>query len=236
MLAGLLYVLVGAALLAARVDVYCMRYTGTSAAVWNATCDRGGGCAAGRCTVVPEQIAALLAFKASGGAATATTLASWRSGTDPCGGKGCGHRDPSTYEPTVDAPCPWAGVTCSGGAAPAVTGLTLDDGPSGKFRSLVGDVGTLLHLGDLTILDLALTDVAGEAAALAPLTRLTYLNLWGTKVTGQAAALAPLTGLTGLDLGGTAVAGCDAFCAPGGPFHSHCDQQHGADSCYCTCS
>jgi hypothetical protein len=42
------------------------------------------------------QTQALLAFKASGGAANAEALASWTDGTDPCGGK-------------------WAGVTCSGG-------------------------------------------------------------------------------------------------------------------------
>jgi hypothetical protein len=57
---------------------------------------------------------------------------------------------------------------------------------------------------------------------LAPLARLAHLNLHGTRVVGRAAALAPLVHLSSLDLGGTEVAGCAAFCAAGGPFHTHC--------------
>ena len=59
-------------------------------------------------------MAALLAFKASGGAANDAPLASWRNGTDPCGGT------------------KWRGVTCSGGA---VTRLELGN------TKVSGDVG-----------------------------------------------------------------------------------------------
>jgi hypothetical protein len=161
-----------------------------------------------------------LAFKASGGAATATALASWRSGTDPCG-----------------VP-KWAGVTCSGGAAPAVTELALSGFNDPKFYHVAGQIGTLAPLAaDLTYLSLGDTDAAGDVAGLAPLVRLTHLDLYGTKVTGQAAALAPLSRLTVLFLQETAVAGCAAFCGAGGPFHSHCDPHpdltYGCDACYC---
>jgi hypothetical protein len=166
------------------------------------------------CAAVVQAATALLAFKASGGAATATALASWQPGTDPCG-----------------VP-KWAGVTCSGGAAPAVTGLDLYGGNSGKFAHVAGQIGTLVPLAtDLTWLNLDGTDAAGDVAGLAPLVKLTFLSLEYTKVTGEAAALAPLSRLTYLSLYGTAVAGCDAFCGAGGPFHSHCDPTHGADGC-----
>eukprot|EP01052_Picozoa_sp_SAG31_P042414 SAG31_NODE_6725_length_1909_cov_2.502210_1_plen_234_part_00 len=183
------------------------------------TCECTGGYSGTRCTVItPAEAAAqlkaqadaLLAFKASGGAATATALASWRNGTDSCGGgTGCGHFNDTTGDPT-DAPCPWVGVTCSGGAAPAVTELRLcgSCGGSGpQFPHVAGQIGTL-----------------------APLTHLTVLDLYDTKVTGQAAALAPLKRLTYLDLDGTAVAGCGAFCGAGGPFYTNC----GSPTCGCT--
>jgi hypothetical protein len=62
------------------------------------------------------QTTALMAFKASGGAANDKALASW-SGTDPCGGA-------------------WAGVKCSGGAAPTVTRLA----GFGYHTKVAGDV------------------------------------------------------------------------------------------------
>jgi hypothetical protein len=181
---------------------------------------------------------ALLAFKASGGAASDVPLASWRGGTDPCGGGA------------------WTGVTCSGGATPAVTKLVLSED---KFRAVagdvgalarrvgltwlnlygtavVGDVGALAPLTQLTVLDLRntevngdlkglaplaqltwlgldRTEVGGDVKGLAPLVQLTWLSLYGTKAGGQAAGLAPLVQLKALWLGGTAVAGCGAFCA-----------------------
>jgi hypothetical protein len=160
------------------------------------------------------QAGALLAFKASGGAATATALASWQPGTDPCG-----------------VP-EWAGVTCSGGAAPAVTMLELY-GNSGKFGHVAGQIGTLAPLAaDLTRLVLEGPDATGDVAGLAPLVELTHLILHNTKkVTGRAAALAPLSRLTFLDLEYTAVTGCDDFCGAGGPFHSHCDPTCGTCDC-----
>jgi hypothetical protein len=148
--------------------------------------------AAAACAAVVQaatQAAALLAFKASGSEDSMWEISSWRSGTDPCG-----------------VPR-WAGVTCSGGAAPAVTGLVL------YGYDVAGQIGTLAPLAaDLTRLDLQDTDAAGDVAGLAPLVRLTYLALGQTKVTGHIVAgdiadLAPLTGLTELYLGGTAVAG-----------------------------
>jgi hypothetical protein len=140
---------------------------------------------------------ALLAFKASGGVATATALASWTNGTDPCG-----------------VP-KWAGVTCSGGAAPAVTQLLLYDGGSGKFAHVAGQIGTLAPLAaDLTILDLASTDAAGDVAGLAPLVKLTTLSLQNTKVHGDVKGLAPLVKLTGLGLQNTNVTGQAADLAP----------------------
>jgi hypothetical protein len=72
----------------------------------------------------------------------------------------------------------------------------------------------------------------GDVKALAPLVQLTYLDLFSqTKVTGRAAALTPLTRLRVLQLSGTEVTGCAAFCAPGGPFHTHwvCDKYWGCD-------
>ena len=159
------------------------------------------------------QAAALLAFKTSGGAATATALASWRSGTDPCG-----------------VP-KWAGVTCSGGAAPAVTELDLDD------DHVAGQIGTLALLAvDLTYLNLDFTAATGDVKGLAPLVKLTALGLADTKVTGQAAAMAPLSRLTALLLDGTAVAGCGGFCGAGGPFHTNCDPHPDPhNGCYCNC-
>jgi hypothetical protein len=78
MLAGLLYILAGAALLvhgpAGYRDIYCWRYTGTSAAAWNNTCAGYGPCAAGSCTLSPAETAALLAFKARAPGAPAAIL------------------------------------------------------------------------------------------------------------------------------------------------------------------
>jgi hypothetical protein len=160
------------------------------------------------------QTTALLAFKASGGAANDAPLASWRSGTDPCGGA-----------------C--AGVNCSGGAAPTVTGLDLSDYSK---VDMAGDIGALAPLVQLTWLRLFDTKVTGDVKGLAPLVQLTVLDLTLTKVTGQAAALAPLVRLTRLWLEGTAVAGCGAFCAAGGPFHTFCDPTNGSSNCGCYCS
>ena len=107
---------------------------------------RSGGADAA-CAVAVQAATALLAFKASGGAATATALASWQPGTDPCG-----------------VP-KWAGVTCSGGAAPAVTELRL-----AGYYDVAGQIGTLAPLAaDLTILGLLYTAAAGDVAGLAPL-------------------------------------------------------------------
>jgi hypothetical protein len=126
----------------------------------------------------------------------------------------------------------WAGVTCSGGAAPAVTELDLFDG-SGKFNNVAGQIGTLAPLAaDLTRLDLHITDAAGDVAGLAPLVKLTVLDLGNTKVTGEAAALAPLSRLTYLGLYRTVVAGCAAFCGAGGPFHTQCPS---CDQYSCEC-
>jgi hypothetical protein len=163
------------------------------------------------------QAGALLAFKASGGAATATALASWRSGTDPCG--------------------VWEGVTCSGGAAPAVTGLDFYGDGSEKFNNVSGQIGTLAPLAaDLTYLDLRYTTVTGQAADLAPLAGLTVLGLDGTAVAGDVKGLAPLVELTFLSLADTKVAGCAAFCGAGGPFHSHCDPHPDPiNGCFCEC-
>jgi hypothetical protein len=166
------------------------------------------------CGLNQRQWRALQAFKASGGAATATALASWQPGTDPCG-----------------VP-KWAGVPCSGVAAPAVTQLILSDyGDGGKFEHVAGQIGTLAPLAaDLRHLILGGTDATGDVAGLAPLVKLTRLILDDTEVTGQAAALAPLSRLTELQLTGTAVVGCDAFCGAGGPF-----QTHGGSSDNCVC-
>jgi hypothetical protein len=171
--------------------------------------------------------AALLAFQASGGVANNKPLASWRSGTDPCSvGAACGH-------PLLA--CPWAGVSCSGGVAPAVTKLVLHGGGSGKFDGVVGDVGALAPLTRLAYLDLTDTNVAGDVRGLAPLTQLTELKLANTKVSGQAATLAPLTKLTLVTFGDTAVVGSRPFCAASGPFHARCDPQHGVAGCGCYC-
>ena len=165
-----------------------------------------------RCHISAQVTAALLVFKASGGAANDKPLASW-NGTDPCGGA-------------------WAGVTCSGGTAPAVTGLVLDGYVNSAYTTVAGDVGTLSPLVQLTVIRLSNTKVAGDVKGFAPLVRLTVLVLEGTtKVAGRAGALAPLTRLTYIQLQGTAVAGCDAFCATGGPFHAHCDPTHGERGC-----
>jgi hypothetical protein len=163
--------------------------------------------------------AALLNFKASGGGfppRNALPLASWRNGTDPCGGK-------------------WEGVTCSRGV---VTKLDLSVHISGKFKGVAGDLGALSPLVNLTYLDLSYTDVAGDVKDLAPLVQLTFLDLKQLgKLAGQAAALAPLVRLTYLNLDDTGASGtagpggCYAFCAAGGPFHTHCDPTHGAGGC-----
>jgi hypothetical protein len=164
------------------------------------------------------QTQALLAFKASGGAADGAPLASWRNGTEPCGGA-------------------WEGVACSGGAAPAVTGLDLGvydihGYHHPEFQGVAGDVGALSPLVQLTYMSLYETEVAGDVKGLAPLVQLTHLRLGRTAVGGRAGSLAPLARLVYLDLYGTAVAGCGAFCAVGGAFSTHC----GSRCSYCGCS
>jgi hypothetical protein len=242
----------------------CLNLTGTNVTGWPLAITDGcciftdaahpycvGKPGADAACVTFVQTTALLAFKASGGAATALALASWRSGTDPCGGA-------------------WEGVTCSSGAAPAVTTLNLgvNDGPS-RFKTVAGNVGALAPLAQLTYLSLGDTKVAGDVQGMAPLGQLSYLDLgWTevagdikglaplvqlmtaglqntkvagdviglaplvqlvalcidhTEVVGQAAALAPLVHLNYLRLADTAVVGCGAFCAANGSFHTHCD-------------
>jgi hypothetical protein len=127
MLAGLLYLLVGATLLvggpAGYQDIYCWAYTGTSASEWSVACAGYGPCATGRSTHSPAEVPALQALKHSQSSAgkylskyhgeeslryggnTTHILASW-TGTNPCDGS-------------------WAGITCSVGMYPAVTGVDL---------------------------------------------------------------------------------------------------------------
>ena len=96
-----------------------------------------------------------------------------------------------------------------------------------------GDVGTLGPLVQLTSLDLYATEATGDVRGLAPLVQLDMLSLAGTKVTGDVRGLAPLVQLTHFWLYGTAVAGCDAFCAPGGPFLTHCPSCSSKLACFC---
>ena len=97
------------------------------------------------------QVAALLAFKVSGGGGSETMLRSWANGRSPCAKTG-----------TV-----WTGVTCSSGVgisigtissglvAQNVVGIDLHGIP------LAGDVSTLLPLVHLVSLDLSGTAVSG---------------------------------------------------------------------------
>jgi hypothetical protein len=163
----------------------------------------------------PTQAETLLAFKASGGAANDAPLASWRNGTDPCGGEW----------PWVPA---WRGVACTGGA---VTELELSGYYHPELKTLAGDVGALAPLLKLTRLWLSDTKVGGDVKGLAPLTRLTSLELYNTEVGGDVKGLAPLTQLTILGLEKTEVEGCGAFCGEGGPFRAACEPTHGADGC-----
>ena len=109
-----------------------------------------------------QQRAALLAFKASGGAANVAPLETWTAnGTAPCGAGGA----------------PWAGVSCSGG--PNVTALDLGTTRGHyEFEHVAGDIGALAPLVQLTRLVLnGCFGVGGQVGDLAPLVRLTTLDL-----------------------------------------------------------
>jgi hypothetical protein len=146
MLAGLLYIVAGAALLLGGEDVYCMRYTGTPQAKHEATCGAANGglltCAAGGCVCATAcqatQREALLAFKATG---NTTALAAWRAGGHPCVGGG------------------WPDVTCDANAL--VTRLDLHG------VRLGGSVAPLAALGALSYLNLKGTGVTGWPLAIA---------------------------------------------------------------------
>ena len=112
---------------------------------------------------VQHERAALLAFKASGGAANVAPLESWTAnGTAPCGGAGG---------------APWAGVSCSGG--PNVTALDLGTTRGHyEFENVAGDIGALAPLVQLTRLVLnGCFGVGGQVGDLAPLVGLTTLDL-----------------------------------------------------------
>eukprot|EP01051_Picozoa_sp_SAG22_P017234 SAG22_NODE_2610_length_2383_cov_1.477671_3_plen_173_part_01 len=164
MLLGLLYIVVGAALMAFRTDVQCMVYTGTTGREWNVRCGSSGArCSAGICTCLDfackeKQRQSLLAVKACG---NGEGLGSWANGTDPCGGG-------------------WAGVTCAGGALTGLGNSVWHDVPK-----LTGDVGELAALTQLTSLDLDSTLVSGSVEPLAALTQLTILDLDSTLVSGS---------------------------------------------------
>ena len=188
MLLGLVYIAVGAVLLAIGSDVSCTGFTGTTEREWQAQCDwPRGRCVTGACVDFSNR-AALLAFKASG---NGDGLGSWVNGSNPC----------------VVA---WAGVTCGGGV---VTQLHRD--PATAASSLTGDVGQLAALSQLTVLSLSSTAVSGDVGPLAVLAQLTDLGLYNTAVSGDVGPLAALTRLTFLDLGGTNVTGCPLRLANG---------------------
>jgi hypothetical protein len=120
---------------------------------------------AGSAALQPQQVqqrAALLAFKASGGAANVAPLESWTAnGTAPCGAGGAS----------------WAGVSCSGG--PNVTALDLGTTRGHyEFEHVAGDIGALAPLVQLTRLVLnGCFGIGGQVGDLAPLVRLTTLDL-----------------------------------------------------------
>ena len=187
MLLGLVYIAVGAVLLAIGSDVSCTGFTGTTEREWQAQCDwPRGRCVTGACVDFSNR-AALLAFKASG---NGDGLGSWVNGSNPC--------------------VAWAGVTCGGGV---VTQLHRD--PATAASSLTGDVGQLAALSQLTVLSLSSTAVSGDVGPLAVLAQLTDLGLYNTAVSGDVGPLAALTRLTFLDLGGTNVTGCPLRLANG---------------------
>lgn len=119
-----------------------------------------------------QQRAALLAFKASGGAHNVAPLESWTAnGTGPCAAGGA-----------------WAGVSCSG---PNVTALDLGATRGHhEFENVAGDVGALAALVQLTRLDLnSCFKAGGQVAVLASLVHLTTLNLADTAVAGDIKSL-----------------------------------------------
>jgi hypothetical protein len=127
-LAGLVYVLLGAALLASGEDIYCTAYTFESRAVRDAQCAQLAGtfdCVAGGCgcsaSCTAEQREALLRFK---GASTA--LPTWTKDSQPCGDH-------------------WHGVTCSTAGAIIRLDLNGTAGVSGNIAPL-GGLKALVHL------------------------------------------------------------------------------------------
>jgi hypothetical protein len=174
MLVGLVYVLVGAGLLAAGNDIFCTGYIGIlkwtgprNQAEWASTCaGYHAECVAGSCQVLPgvspKELEALVKLKASGGLVSAKALSSW-TGDFPCAG--------------------WRGVICSQSPQIAVRELDLGGIPLGTGNST--NVSTLAGLVHLTRLNLSNTRVVGDVGTLSPLTNLSSLDVSGTSVTAR---------------------------------------------------
>ena len=172
-------------------------------------------------TSLSEDALALLCFKA--GADWAPFLHSATGWGCGCCAQSCGglveHKD-------VPGMCPFA-ATCWTGVKvrrdsdtdPRVTTLSIQIGSissdglaSGQsvydgLLTVVGDVGTLAALTELTELDLSQTGAYGSIAHFGALTHLTSLQLSGTAVTGDISVLASLQELTAISLYETAVTG-----------------------------
>jgi hypothetical protein len=169
MLVGLVYILVGAGLLAAGNDIYCTDYTGIlkrtgprHQAEWASTCTGYGKCAAGSCQVLPEELKALKDFKTSVQSFSTTALSTW-TGDSPCAG--------------------WSGVFCS--RPPRISVQRLDLGGVRLGTGNSTNVSTLAGLVHLTYLNLSNTRVVGDVGTLSPLTNLSALDVSGTSVTAQ---------------------------------------------------